>query len=108
MFKKILAASIILVAISNNAYAFEATMTSSVAGCTEDDKLKKLLGYARDQDKEAFAKALMLGITDGTCTLFEEGERVFVTDVGVLSGLNKVRKKGSPSEFWVIREAVHQ
>lgn len=77
-------------------------------GCTDREYFEKLTSYAAQKDENAFKSALASGLADGTCTLFESGETVFVMDVKAFSGLIQVRRKGETREFWTSIEAVRQ
>ena len=93
------------VTFSIEAFAFPSTIGDAAVGCQEKDKLEKLLSYARAKDNEAFTKALLLGVSDGSCHMFHAGDSVEVTDVK-WSGLNQVRPRGSIEEYWIVREAL--
>lgn len=95
----------ILTLAAQSAIAFESKITDSAVGCTDQTKLEKLLSYARSKDNEAFTKALLLGVSDGSCTMFKAGESVDVSDVK-WSGLNQVRRRGAIQEYWVVREVL--
>ncbi|WP_427500784.1 hypothetical protein ACQE3E_15575 [Methylomonas sp. MED-D] len=106
MFKKTIL-SVFFLASALPVYAFDSKITDSAVGCSDQSQLESLLRYARENDKAAFTKGLMAGVADGTCTMFQPGEKVFVSDVK-WSGLNKVRKQGDTKEFWVVREAMQR
>jgi hypothetical protein len=75
-------------------------------GCVNKDEYKRLIGYAVDKDEEAFGKALLVGLANGTSTMFEDGETVYLEDTGFLSGLIQVRRKGEHVRYWTAVEAV--
>jgi hypothetical protein len=75
-------------------------------GCTDREYFKKLVRYAVQKDEEAFSQALAAGILAGTCTMFKDGEVVYITDTAIFSGLVKVRRKGELQEFWTNIEAI--
>jgi hypothetical protein len=75
-------------------------------GCTSQEYFEKLVGYAVDGDNDAFINALAAGIYIGTCTLFEDGEAVYIEDTKIFSGLVKVRRPGETIEYWTNYEAV--
>ena len=79
---------------------------SSWYGCIDRRYFKKLTEYAVDRDEEAFKTALTAGLLSGACTLFRDGEIVYITDTAVLSGLVKVRRKGETEEYWTNIEAI--
>jgi len=58
------------------------------------------------EDFEAFEKALAEGVLNGVCTIFEDGEVVYVTDTAILSGLVRIRRRGETQEYWTNLEAV--
>ena len=75
-------------------------------GCSDREYFVKLATYAAQKDVEAFELALGVGLATGTCTRFEQGEVVYITDSAILSGLVKVRRKGQTQEYWTVMEAV--
>ncbi|HHS8321906.1 TPA: hypothetical protein ACTUO9_002023 [Legionella anisa] len=76
-------------------------------GCKSREYKDKLTQYAIDQDADAFKNALKAGILIGECTIFNEGEEVFVSDTAIFSaGLVKVRRKGEMLEYWTNMEAI--
>ena len=66
----------------------------------------RLTNYAIQQDLDAFRSFLNAGLLAGTLTEFNQGERVFVADTAILSGLVKVRRQGETVEYWTNIEAV--
>lgn len=75
-------------------------------GCTEKDDFEKIVGYAAQQDEDAFRSALGVGLMSGLCTTFEKGELVLLQDTAMFSGMMKVRRKGELSEYWTNVEAA--
>lgn len=87
--------------------AQEQTISSdNYFGCTSKDYFEKIASYAADKDLEAFKKALLAGLLDGTCTMFKRGETVYLEDTSIFSGLVKVRRRGETLEYWTAMEAV--
>jgi hypothetical protein len=75
-------------------------------GCSSRDYFEKLVGYAVTGDNDALKQGLASGITLGGCTLFKNGDTVFMADTAIFSGLVKVRRKGEMQEYWTNLEAV--
>lgn len=75
-------------------------------GCTDRDYFDKLITYATQHDEQAYRTALFDGLRAGTCTSFVDGERVFIVDTAIFSGLVKVRRVGDTAEYWTNSEAV--
>ena len=75
-------------------------------GCADQDAFKKLTQFAVQKDTEAFKSGLGAGILAGHCTMFKNGDEVYVSDTAVFSGLTKVRTKGETREFWTNLEAL--
>lgn len=75
-------------------------------GCTDRAYFEKIIGYAVQNDKSAFSQAIAAGILAGTCTMFKDGEEVYLADTAIFSGLVKVRRKGQTEEYWTNLEAV--
>ncbi|MFZ5774165.1 MAG: hypothetical protein ACOY3Z_01575 [Thermodesulfobacteriota bacterium] len=75
-------------------------------GCTSLDYQKKLLGFVVDRDRAAFERGLAAGIAAGGCTVFHTGDRVFLADTAITSGMVKLRRKGEVAEYWTAMEAI--
>ena len=71
-------------------------------GCVDRDYFEKLSEFATQQDTEA----LTAGLLAGTCTIFERGERVYLSDTAIFSGLVQVRRAGEVAEYWTNTEAI--
>lgn len=84
----------------------EQISSDSYFGCTSKEYHNKLVGYAVAKDMEAFKKGLMAGMLAGQCIMFKTGEEVHIVDTAIFSGMVKVRKRGSISEYWTNIEAV--
>ena len=65
------------------------------------------MSYAVQGDNKAFSGGLAAGVINGTCTMFNAGETVYVTDTAIFSGLVEVRRKGESQEYWTNLEAVN-
>ncbi|WOH55053.1 hypothetical protein [Bradyrhizobium sp. BWC-3-1] len=88
------------------AFADDHVIRNSSYGCKSKDIRSKLTGYTVDGDKEAFRKALLVGVMSGECSLFNEGDHVYLTDTSIFSGLVCVRPRGALDCFWTNIEAV--
>jgi hypothetical protein len=75
-------------------------------GCTDRDYFGRVVRYAVDNDQAAFSRALSAGMMSGECTLFQNGERVYLTDTRIFSGLIKVRRQGETAEYWTNLEST--
>jgi len=75
-------------------------------GCTDHEYLSKTLSYSFRGDSEAFRKAAATGIMAGVCTLFDNGQAVYLTGTRIRSGFLKVRKPGEIKEYYIQLEAV--
>ncbi len=75
-------------------------------GCVTKEEYKRLIGYAVDKDEKAFGEALLFGLANGTCTIFKDGEIVYLEDTAFFSGLIQVRRKGEHVKYWTAIEAV--
>ncbi|WP_038388780.1 hypothetical protein [Bradyrhizobium elkanii] len=100
------AAAIGLAFWSSSGLAIDHYVQKNAYGCKSKDVRGRLTGYAIDGDKEAFQKALLVGVMSGECKLFDEGEQVYLTDTSIFSGLVCVRPKGALDCFWTNIEAV--
>ena len=75
-------------------------------GCTKKEFFRKLVRYAARGNKDAFAKGLAIALRARTCTLFKNGERVYITVTSLLRGEVKVRCPSQLGEYWTVMEAV--
>jgi DNA uptake protein ComE-like DNA-binding protein len=75
-------------------------------GFTDREYFNKTIDYLVQGDEEAFHHALTLGLMTGVCTLFEDGEIVYITDTAIFSGLVKVRRQGEFKEYWITLESI--
>jgi len=75
-------------------------------GCSDREYFEKLGSYAVQKDNQAFSQGLAAGILAGSCTMFNAGESVYITDTAIFSGLVEVRRKGETREYWTHLEAV--
>jgi len=75
-------------------------------GCADREYFEKVAQYASQGDNQAYRQAVAAGILTGECTMFKDGEDVYITDTAILSGLVKVRRKGKLQEYWTIPKAV--
>jgi hypothetical protein len=82
--------------------------SDSYFGCIRRDYFEKLLSYAVQKDFGALQQGLSAGVLAGQCVDFKAGEEVFITDTASLSGIVKVRRRGSTTEYWTNYEAIIQ
>lgn len=75
-------------------------------GCTTKELMDKVISYSINKDEAAFAKLMTAGQIAGTCTVFLEGEKVFLVKGEVLTGLAKIRREGETTEYWIAQEAI--
>jgi hypothetical protein len=107
MRRKSYAVGAVLFAVAFSAQAQDRRISGdSWFGCTSKEYHGKLIGYAVQKDMEAFKQGLTAGVLTGACVMFKAGEPVFIADTAIFSGLVKVRRKGSTSEYWTNLEAV--
>lgn len=83
-------------AISSNGYY----------GCVDRAKFDELMRYITQGDQAAFSNALAQSIAHGESTLFEAGERVFVMDTKIFSGMVRIRREGETTSYWTVLEAL--
>lgn len=81
-------------------------IVSQFQGCVAKRDLKDLIDYSRHHDDEAFNAALYEGLSNGTMDIFNVGDEVYVSDIGVFSGMLTVRRKGDTTKYWIVKEAV--
>ena len=77
-------------------------------GCQDRDEFDKIISFAAQKDSEAFNAALWRDLATGQCTLFKNGETVFLTDTAIFHGLIQLRRKGETEEYWTNLEAARQ
>lgn len=97
-----------LICLSSFAIAGEKSISDKQIfyGCQDRQYFERLLDYQSQQDTAAFKQHFLEGMMSGQCTDFQAGQKVFLTDTAILSGLVKIRPKGIPAEYWTYMEAV--
>lgn len=75
-------------------------------GCIDKEDYETLIGYAVDGDQAAFEQAFFEGLLAGTCTMFEDGEPVYLEDTALFSGLVQLRRPGETKAYWTAMEAI--
>jgi hypothetical protein len=76
-------------------------------GCKSLEYREKLGMLVAQGDRETFAKGLYSGVAAGVCVLFDPGDKVYIVDTKVFSGLVKVRPQGDMDGYWTNLEAVN-
>lgn len=70
-------------------------------GCVEKEQFQTILGYLTDGDKEAYKKALLGAILDGSAVIFEKGQTANVISNEIAwNSLIKIRIQGDTQEYW--------
>jgi len=82
------------------------TVSRASFGCVHREYMDKLAKYRADNDREAWMSALQAGTNAGECAQFAQGDRVYLDDTALFSGLVKIRKRGETVAYWTIMEAI--
>jgi hypothetical protein len=107
MFKKFLLALLLSASMPAFSTPAEQRITGDIFfGCVDKDYFSNLVHFAVQKDTAAFSKGITSGVMSGNCTLFKQGEKVYMTDISAFSGLKKVRREGDIVEFWTNIEAA--
>jgi hypothetical protein len=77
-------------------------------GCLTREQKGKLTSYSVQNDKEAYMREFGIGLIEGFCTMFKDGEIVYLMDTAIFSGLVCVRRKGEINTYWTNTEAIKQ
>lgn len=75
-------------------------------GCTTEELFDEISGYRVSGDKQAFEDAMIAGMMTGECTIFEDGETVYLEDTSIWSGMVQVRRPGERLKYWTNFEAA--
>jgi hypothetical protein len=75
-------------------------------GCSTKELMNRLISYIVAKDESAFEQLMTIGEISGECTVFKQGEKVFLVEGEVFTGLAKVRRAGDIAEYWVQAEAI--
>lgn len=75
-------------------------------GCLEQKQFERLRSFANQEDKEAFATELTVGLLSGSSTQFKNGEQVYLMDRKVFSYLVQIRRKGETISYWTNEKAI--
>lgn len=74
--------------------------------CQNRENFERLNSYFKQDDMEAVKKLSIPWVSSGECIMFHSGEKVFVEDRAIFSGLIKVRRQGDVAEYWTNLDAV--
>jgi len=70
-------------------------------GCVDKEQYQKIVSYVSDGDQEAYKKALLEALLDGSALFFEKGQIVKVTDNSIWWDSNiQIRPIGATKEYW--------
>lgn len=70
-------------------------------GCVDKEQYQKILSYVSDGDQEAYQKALLAALFDGSAIYFEKGQIVKVIDNSIWWDSDiQVRAMGDTREYW--------
>lgn len=78
--------------------------TSAAFGCDDRDDYQRALRMLVNNDTEAFKSFIVVKASAGDCTVFQAGEKVYLDDSAILSGLVKVRRQGGLVSYWTATE----
>jgi hypothetical protein len=92
--------TLILIAFATPAQASRVAATGQHMGCQSKDVYNKLEMYYSQGDKEAYRKMFLPAVASGACTIFHNGEEVFLCNSPVFSFLIKLRRPGNTAEYW--------
>jgi len=71
----------------------------SVFGCRSERDIEQII--AAHDDVTALRETLAADISSGTCQMFADGERVFLTQKSAAADRSAVRRPGASDEFWI-------
>lgn len=86
-----------LAASSVTAFAGEGTIATATFGAISKEVSGKVTRYAIDKDGAAILQLIQSGLV----ILLQPGQRVYLVETSLFSGLVKVRPKGSTDEVWI-------
>lgn len=75
-------------------------------GFINKEQALRVRTYAKQDDSQAFKKAMMEARIQGTLASFTKGEIVYCVDTDIWSGLVKVRRQGDTTEYWTAKDFV--
>ena len=75
-------------------------------GCQSKRVFKTIMQHAVRHDNDAFRTDLITALYTGNCVMFKEGERAYIMDSELLSGIILVRRAGGTKRYWASMGAV--
>jgi hypothetical protein len=90
----------------NKNIGMEKISSNGYFGCTDKEYFKKLVGYSAQKNMSAVKQVLAKGVDANICIMFKSGESVLIVDTALLSGLVRLRIKGSIDEYWTNLETI--
>jgi hypothetical protein len=80
------------------------TVAVKALACRDWNFVTRLYDYLDKTDKREFLIEAQKAVLSGSCSLFEPGEAVYLSDVGV--SFVKLRRKNDSDEYWARRQAI--
>ena len=82
-------------------------IAQSFPACTSKELLSKLIEMNEVQhDMVAYKNLVTAGVITGECIVLRPGEKVFIVDRTLFTGLIKIRRPGELNEYWTVMEAI--
>jgi hypothetical protein len=82
----------------------EGIVAAKTLACRDWDSVTRLYDYLENGDKRRFLIEAHKAVVSGSCSVFESGEAVYISEVGVSSA--KLRRRNETVEYWARRRAV--
>ena len=93
-----------LIAISSMASAN--SMNNDVVGCASKADFERSVSLLVSGDRDAWVGFLTPKVASGECAMLSAGDRVFLEDISLFSGVACVRPAGRSECFYVNTESV--
>lgn len=87
-----------------SSYSLERTIVSTNYGCKNEAEFDRIVRLHAQGDETASKNSLNMLTSNGACTVFNSGERVYIAATGIFKV--KVRREGENDTYWTFLEAV--
>ena len=94
-----------LFAVQANA-ASTAIANYNTVACLQKSDVSRGIELGQSGDQEAYVSFLSELIMQEKCAMIHAGDKVFVEDISMMSGLACIRPRGSTKCYWVEYEAI--
>lgn len=75
-------------------------------GCKSQERFKAMMLASQEGGGAEFKREIMRTLISGECKMFKRGQRVYITDTAMFSGMVQIRARGEVYKYWTGLKAI--